>query len=73
MYHGDGRTSEQVAQKGCGITTFGDTKKFTGQVSQQPDLTEPALCRGLEMMTSRSPFQAQFFYDSVTMKGKKNR
>jgi len=46
MYHGDGRTPEQVAQQGCGITTFGDTKKFTGQVSQQPDLTEPCFVRG---------------------------
>ena len=67
MYHGDGQTPEQVAQKGCGITTFGDTKKFTVQVSQQPDLTELALCRELEMMTSGSPFQPQFFYDSVIL------
>lgn len=43
MYHGDDWVPEQAAQKGCGITAFGDTKKFTGQVSQQPDLTESAL------------------------------
>lgn len=31
MYHGGGWMPEQVAQKGRGITTFGDTKKFTGK------------------------------------------
>lgn len=43
MYHRDKWVPEQAAQKGCRITAFGETKKFTGQVSQQPDLTEPAL------------------------------
>lgn len=66
MCHGDHRTPEQVTRKGCEITTFGDTKAFTEQVSQKPNLAEPALCRGQEIMTSGSPFQPQFFCDSVT-------
>lgn len=47
VYHRDGRTPEQVAQKGCGITTFGDTIKFSGQFSQQLDLIEWDLCTRL--------------------------
>lgn len=42
-----GRTLEQAAERGCGVSILGDTQNPTGPSPGQPALADPAPCRGV--------------------------
>ena len=58
------QTVEQVAQRGCGLSIFGDTQNLTGHGPGQPAVADPALSRGLALTISPSPLPPQPFCDS---------
>lgn len=51
---------EQVVQRGCGISVFGDNQKASGVV-----LEIPLQLSLLDRMNSRGPCQTQLFCDCV--------
>jgi len=55
---------DQLAQKGCGNTVFGDFQTFTGHGSEQDD---PVLSRGLHKMIFRSHFRPNSFCAKILL------
>lgn len=66
LFYSEGdQTLDEGAQRGCGVSPFGDTQKLSGYSPEQPAAAAPALRRRLDQTISRGALQSQPVSDSV--------
>ena len=66
FYHEGDQTPEQVAQRGCGVSTFWRYSKPSWTMSWASCFSWPCLSSGLDEVICRGLFQPQPFCHSVT-------
>lgn len=59
---------EQVSQRSCGVTIFGDTQNLAWHSPEQPTLADLDLSKGLDQMVSQDLFPSQLCCETVQVK-----